>query len=156
MVIVKLMGGLGNQMFQYAVGKALATELNTIFKLDLEFLLDRSPRENFVYRDYDLDIFKLRVERAVKNEITPFFYTPKNKVDSALTRLRRIIRPYTYYHEPHFHFDPAALALTGNVYLEGYWQTPKYFEKIEQEIRNDFAFKKIGRASCRERVCLAV
>jgi hypothetical protein len=141
MVIAKLMGGLGNQMFQYALAKSLATQKNTSFKLDLEFLLDRTPRENFVYRNYDLDVFKLEVEVASKKETAPFFYRPQNKIDYVFNRSKRLIKPYKYYQEPHFYFDSAVFSLFGNIYLEGYWQSPRYFEIISQELRKDFTFR---------------
>ena len=128
-------------MFQYAIGKALAIELDTTFKLDLEFLLDRSPRQNFVYRDYDLDIFNLTAEYATKGEIRPFFYVPKNRIYGLFTGLKRLITPFTVYREQYFHFDPKVFTLTGNIYLDGYWQTSKYFEKISQQIKNDFSFR---------------
>lgn len=141
MVIVKLMGGLGNQMFQYALGKAMAKRLETTLKLDLDFLLDRTPRENFVFRDYDLDVFNLSVERALPDDISPFFYQPKNKFDKLFSRLKKWWVPYTAYREAHFHVDPAVFLLSGNIYLEGYWQSAQYFQDIEDEIRTDFSFR---------------
>ena len=61
MITVKLQGGMGNQLFQYAMAKAMAFEKNTSFELDLEFLLDRTPNKGkeFVFRDYDLDLFNV-------------------------------------------------------------------------------------------------
>jgi hypothetical protein len=57
MIVVKLQGGLGNQMFQYAVGRELQRRNGGEFALDLTQLLDRFPRTNTVVRDYNLDIF---------------------------------------------------------------------------------------------------
>jgi hypothetical protein len=140
MVITKLMGGLGNQMFQFAAGKTLATRLNTSFFLDMDFLLDRTPRPNFVYRDYDLTIFKLKATRASANQLKSFLYVPENRVERYLKKLRNAISPHHYYRETHFHFDEKFRTLTGNVYMEGYWQSPRYFEEISEVIRNDFSF----------------
>ena len=66
MIIIKLMGGLGNQMFQYSLGKSLSINKKIKFKLDLKFLLDRTPKKNFVYRDYDLSIFQIEVNLSAE------------------------------------------------------------------------------------------
>ena len=47
----------------------------------------------------------------------------------------------TYIRQKHFHFDPEILKLKDNVYLEGYWQSERYFKDIEDIIRKDFTFK---------------
>ena len=59
MVIVRLRGGLGNQMFQYALGKRLAKQLKTSLKLDLTTLLRVKRKEGFTKRDYQLHIFNV-------------------------------------------------------------------------------------------------
>lgn len=58
-IIVKLMGGLGNQMFQFAAAKKVADLLNENCEIifDVSFLEDRTI--DIVYRDYDLSIFNL-------------------------------------------------------------------------------------------------
>lgn len=142
MVIVKLMGGLGNQMFQYAAGKALARHLNTEFKIDLEFLLDRTPRENFVYRNYDMDIFDIAPTVATKKETKKYTVAPSGAFEKMIAVIRARIAPHNYFFEPHFHFTPDFFKQPENCYLDGYWQTPKYFEAIENEIREDFRFKE--------------
>ena len=64
MIIVKLMGGLGNQMFQYACGRRLSTIHNTKLLLDTWFLESRIPLENYTYRDYELDIFNINIHKC--------------------------------------------------------------------------------------------
>lgn len=139
MIVVKLMGGMGNQLFQYALGRSLALDHNTEFKMDTGFLLDRSPREpGFVYRDYDLGIFNTQESFATPEEVNTL--TKKivkiKKLDRILKKLSGV-KP-TYFKEPHFHFYPGIFDLGGNVYFEGYWQSPKYFAKHELLIRKEF------------------
>ena len=133
---------MGNQMFQYAIGKALAARFNTTMKVDLRSLLDRTPRPGVVFRDYDLDIFNLTTEQATQQELDRFLHQPANKLGRVFkNRVLNKIDPHVYYHEPHFHFTPAVFELPKNAYLEGYWQSPKYFENIDEQIRKDLTFK---------------
>lgn len=139
MIVVKLMGGLGNQMFQYAFAKNLAIKNNTVLKVDLSFLLDRTPRENFIFREYDLGIFKLNVEQIEKDQLQKFLspgsqsffdrFLGKKKIDTQTIK------------EQFFYFDAANISINENIYLEGYWQTEKYFKEIESIIKNDFSFR---------------
>jgi hypothetical protein len=134
MIVVKLMGGLGNQMFQYAFGKSLAYKLRKELYLDLDFLLDRTKRDNFVYRDFDLDIFKLSDYKIFDSNSKKEFYK------SSLFNFRKT-RPIIYK-EKGFAYDSEYLSLKSNkIYIEGYWQSYKYFESIKEEIKNDFSFK---------------
>lgn len=142
MIVVKLMGGLGNQMFQYAFAKSLAIKNNTSLKIDLTFLLDRTPRENFVFRDYDLDIFNIEADFINESELANF---KAKKSPSFIDRLfSRTIEPETIFlDEQNFHFDAANIVSGTNIYMNGYWQTEKYFQDIEAQIRKDFTFKYV-------------
>jgi len=142
MIIAKLMGGLGNQMFQYAFGKKLAVLNNTPLKLDTSFLLDRTPhKEFFVFRDYDLDIFNLQVEIANKREVALLTKRLPIKIpDKILNKFIGIKNSYII--EPHFHFSEKCNSAPDNSYLEGYWQSEKYFSSISEQLKNvDFTFK---------------
>ncbi len=139
MIVVKLMGGLGNQMFEYAAARSLALRNNAPLFLDLEFLLDRTPRENYIFRDFDLPVFNLEYAVADQKLTRRFFKNPGlgEKI------LRKISgNEYKYYHEPHFHFDPVFTGLKGNQYIEGYFQSEKYFIDHADDIR--LAFRQSG------------
>ena len=60
MIIVRLKGGLGNQMFQYALGRVLSFKNNTKLKLDPAFF--NLNFKNITKRSYDLDVFSIKAE----------------------------------------------------------------------------------------------
>lgn len=165
MIIVKLQGGLGNQMFQYAAGRALSIRKNTILKFDLTHLLDRSPSLNIVFRDYDLDIFpEIKVPIATGDQIsalkTPF--TANRIINRAI---RKTVGIKSYYKEKSFRFDDRFTRLPTDVYLDGFWQSEKYFEFEKQIIAKDFSsaplsvrenFQLINEIKNRNSICLNV
>ena len=135
MIKVKLMGGLGNQMFQYSCGLSMAIKNNTKLLLDTSYLLDRTPRENFVFRDYDLDIFKLD-SNIYKGNINQKPFMLKKYFNSLVPDKYKF-----YYKERYFEYNRQVVNFTNpNLYLEGYWQSPKYFIEFEKEIRNSFIY----------------
>ena len=145
MIIVKLKGGLGNQMFQYAAGKRLSLIRNTVLKLDLDFLRDRRPKENFTPRDYSLDCFNIKSRIATEKEIKR--YRSFSNQSNIFYSLRNYIKPYNFYFERDFHYNPEVLGLPKNTYLDGYFQCEKYFKDIQGVIRNEFTFKKAPDAA---------
>lgn len=139
MIITKLCGGLGNQMFQYAAGRSLAFKLGTDLKLDL------ACYSSSMSRSYSLSHLKIIESFATESEIQKLKYRALSYGEKILPKLRlRSHAPsqaFSYVKEKHFHFDPAILALKGDIYLEGYWQSEKYFCDIMKIIREDFSLK---------------
>ena len=144
MIITKLRGGLGNQMFQYAAARRLAEMNRTTMKMDLSFLLDRTPRENFVYRDYQLNLFNIQEKIADPDEADFFSGRQSGFFQKSMARFKTgcLFQKPVHIHEPHFHFYPELLTAPKNAYLDGYWQSEKYFKDIEDIIRAEFTFIK--------------
>lgn len=139
MIIVKLKGGMGNQMFQYALGRALSVRHGVPLGLDLSFLLDTTPRLGFTFRNYDLDVFNIKAE-VVPSKKIPFVNRAfKGMPGQILDYLRKFL--FIKGVEKSFSFDPNILDLGSDAYLDGYWQSPKYFENISDIIREDFTLK---------------
>ena len=138
MVIVKLMGGMGNQMFQYAMGRRLALSCSTTLKLDLGWFENckaNSPRP------YELHVFAVKEQIATEKEIGRIKNAEnKGPLGLLMRLLRRADRTSSkrVVMEKHFHFDPEVLRLPDNVYVEGYWQSEKYFKDIADVIRREF------------------
>ena len=140
MVIVRLKGGMGNQMFQYAFGKRMAQVLNTELRLDLSLLLDRVRGTDHVYRDFDLTIFQLEPQFYINPSLLRTLYKANSSKICKMTR-KWANWGKNYVKEPHFHIVEELLTQpTDNTIYEGWWQGERYFADIADDIRKDFAF----------------
>jgi hypothetical protein len=129
-IYIKLSGGLGNQMFQYALGRSLAVKNKAELYLDNSELLYNDASLTYVYRKFELDIFNVGYKFGSPAPPPPIFHS-----------LTNYFSPIQFVHEENYAFHPSILALKGNVYLEGFWQSENYFKDIEPVIRHDFTFK---------------
>lgn len=134
------MGGLGNQMFQYAVGRRLAKRYETVLKLDLSFL--EGDQSGNTHRNFALNHLCIKAEGASKDQIEKIVFKRKNFLELAAAKILRKSGSndnclYVYC-EKFGHFNPKVMALPDNSYLEGYWQSEKYFRGIEDIIRAEF------------------
>lgn len=137
MVIVKLYGGLGNQLFQYALGRKIAAKNSASLKLDVLTGFEN----DFYRRNYSLAYFNIQECFASLEEVAALT-RPRMSERVRAKLLRRPPRPpQTYIREKHFHFDPDVLNLPDGIYLEGYWQSEKYFIDIQEIIRKEFTVK---------------
>ncbi|MDB5110924.1 MAG: hypothetical protein JWR67_2038 [Mucilaginibacter sp.] len=148
MIIVKLKGGMGNQMFQYAFARSLASKYNVDFKLDVSHFWDHKSLKE-VPREYGLHKFNIIEKIASKNEISKYvLFTdpPKNTAEIYIKKIvnkiyKRLNAKYVIepdvdkYNEEVLKEDPA------DRYFDGNWITEKYFTSIRDVIRKDFSFK---------------
>lgn len=138
MVIVRLMGGLGNQMFQYAAGRRLAHARKTTLKVDLSFFATQSLRA------YRLGQFNIQEQLATTLEMARMTGASGGRLRRATRDFLQSIKPYyrrAVIVERQFHFDRNILHAPANVYLDGYWQSEKYFADITPTIRTEFTLK---------------
>jgi len=147
MVIVRLVGGLGNQMFQYAAGRAVAHRNQTQLKLDVS-ALERDARRN-----YKLHHFNIQERFASPEELARVKGTSGNRLTRLVLLFSRGLLPryrWTVIQEDYIGpFDPSIMAASGNVYLAGYWQSEKYFTNIQDIIRHEFTVKYAPDAQSR-------
>ncbi len=141
MIGVRLMGGLGNQMFQYAVARRLAITHRTSVALDMIFF--ENIAEVDTPRVYELDCFKLQAQ--ILNPTSRPAENPDTNYLGKRGKLRLLKdsltgKAWLVYREPHHNFDPSVANLPNKTYLIGYWQTEKYFLDIRDEILADFSF----------------
>lgn len=146
MIIVNIYGGLGNQMFQYALGRSLSQKLNTSLKIDYSINL---TRKDFNPDDIPsiFDIFNINVEKATIQEIRKF--KASNKYSILKNIYIYIINKYPIFFKTKFKliketnsdFNRLIMSLSGNCYLSGYWQSEKYFINIKDLIWENFNIK---------------
>ncbi len=139
MIVSNIIGGLGNQMFQYAAGRALSLERNESLHLDITGFNNYRLHQGFELSQ----IFVCPVEIASKTEIRDILgwqYLPGIKRVLARPSME-VFRRNGFVVEPHFHYWPEINQVPQNCYLAGYWQSEEYFQAHASKIRADFTFK---------------
>ena len=139
MIFCRVLGGLGNQMFQYAAGRALSIARDVPLRLDVSGFDGYGLHQGF-------ELFRVFV-------CNPVIATEEEVRDllgwraSWLAR-KVLMRPsLAMLHgtrlvvEPHSNYWPGIREVSHNAYLAGYWQSEKYFSVASEFIRADFAFR---------------
>lgn len=141
-IIIKLQGGLGNQMFQWAFGKAFEIKTGQKVYFDDYEYTTKHPFRNFELDKFNLNISikhpvrkKQRIRKILRELIPTKALKDKINIDPILVVQNHIIeKTYFSYEENLFNITPPA-------YIEGFFQNLNYFSAIEDEIRNDFKLK---------------
>jgi len=124
----------------------LAEIHNTALKIDI------SEFETYKLQNYSLGFFNIREVFATPEETEALTVLKQGPVKRSFAGLlnRPVIRPSSYVMEKFFHFDREILTLSDNVYLDGYWQSEKYFIDIESVIREELTVKTLQKGKDRE------
>ena len=134
MIIVRLIGGLGNQMFQYATARRLAEKHSTILKLDITVF------EQYKLHRYSLHCFQIWEYLATSDEIKSILGNSQNIINRAKRKFG-YSQDNKWLREKYFHFDANILSAPNNILLDGYWQSEKYFSDIADILRREFVVK---------------
>ena len=129
-------GGLGNQMFQYALAIILAQKNNTNVMLDVSFFDQTEKRLGHTPRKFELSIFATTYTFSKPANILFF------KQLSVLNKIKRDLG-FNYpkmYKETSFRYDEKVLTQQAPVYIRGFFQSYLYFVGYENLIRERFAF----------------
>jgi hypothetical protein len=142
MIIIDLCGGLGNQMFQYALGRMLAVKKRKKVKY---------WRQSFAHdpnqRQYALDLFQIKLDFATEAEYRRVIQPP-GALKTWLFNLVNYQIPYykqaIVREKPRdWRFDAHIFKVKNRAFLQGYWQSAQYFRSIEAVIRADFSLKHL-------------
>ena len=134
-LIVRIKGGLGNQLFCYAAARRLALISNAELVIDD---VTGFARDELYRRRYVLDHFKIPCRKATSKERMEPFERYRRGLIKWLSR-GRPFAARRYVEQEGLDFDERLLGLqvSGTLYLDGLWQSERYFKDIEQTIRDD-------------------
>lgn len=133
MVIIEMSGGLGNQMFQYALYRKFES-LHKEVALDTSFF--RSQQR---LRKLEIGIFDIKYREITDKDAA--YIRGYGYHDSILDKIRYRIKPSRYFiYEDKIEMYQPEIFDMNEVYLSGYWQNEKYFSDIAEEIRKEFHF----------------
>lgn len=134
MIMVNLKGGLGNQMFQYALGRKLSLVNKDTLMFDTGGL-KHAEISGDVSRPFALDAFNVSGDVA-----PPALATHARYPYGILSKLLHFVKT-KLLRQMYIGWVPALLQQRGNVYLDGYFQSPKYFEDIRETLLQDFTVR---------------
>lgn len=127
MIIIKLKGGPGNQLFQYAFGRLLSIKNKTEVKY--KFLINKKDSK----REYFLGYFNTKINIPTDIELQKIRY-PFGVISKFFELFKKITRQFNIGYIP-------KLLNIKNGYLEGYWQSYKYLDPIRNDLLNEITLK---------------
>ncbi len=144
MIITKIIGGLGNQFFQYAMGAALAAHYKVPLKIDASGFAHYQPHRPRVFA---LELFQAPVTFAALEEIALLsrYQPPAASWKRWLHKKRGLhkLKPVSLVPEKtEYHVDDSLFALKPPLYLDGYWQAYPHLEPIADDLRRWFTLKE--------------
>jgi hypothetical protein len=136
-IIVKLKGGLGNQMFQYAAGKALALRHRVPLKLDLGYL-ESLPDGKYTKRTVELFHLNISAEPADAADLENFKKHKSTPLRNVIDRLFPAWQTHCYLAESGHGYQRVFDRAPASTYLDGFWQSERYFRRYSDMIRSEF------------------
>jgi len=148
-IVTALRGGLGNQMFQYAAARRLALAHGVPLVLDLDWF-HHTPASN-TPRTYELAQYAIEARPTTPAE-SRWCALHRGRI---VRRLPFLPRRWHHHRETGFAFDAAVLNLPAHTYLDGYWQSFRYFESVAERIRADLRLRApLGEAAAALATCI--
>lgn len=134
-IISHLMGGLGNQMFQYAAGRRIQVESGG----ELSVFFEDGYR--LAIRSYSLDAFQIFAKKASPKDLAAV--GPERRLRRRIKLLLNMpIEKSVVREKQTFVYDPSLVDIKTDVYLIGSWQSYKYVDAIRAQLMFDFRLKE--------------
>jgi hypothetical protein len=137
MVISRIVGGIGNQLFCYAAARRLAYVNKIPLKLDI---ISGFKWDSQFKRKYLLEAFNINAEKADRWDSYLF---PGGRIHRYLSKKANLLKSFEsrsyIIEQSSSQFDPRFMNIKprGTLYLEGFWHSEKYFKDIEDILRKD-------------------
>jgi hypothetical protein len=135
-VIIKLQGGLGNQMFQYAFARIISEKNKCKLYCDIEFFDNTEKKPGFTPRKLAINIFDIEVIKM--DELIYSQFVNKKKVISFLDFV--LWEKHKEFAENLFKYDRKVFKIKPPIYLDGYFQKDIYFKGYENMVKKLFIF----------------
>lgn len=137
MIIVRIQGGLGNQLQQYAMYRKFV-HMGTSAKIDLSWFSEENQKKQYAPRKLELDLFEhLPYEACTKKEKEAF----TGKENSIVAKIVKYLAPgkSKYFHENGRMYLPEVFQLQ-DAYLDGYWACESYYHDMLPALREEIIF----------------
>jgi hypothetical protein len=141
MITMRIKGGLGNQLFQYAAAYSLSKRLNQSFQFDPALTASMTAR---AYRLLELNV---DIDTVVEKEMLPGkIGRIKNAYINKVCRIFNLSKhkcgDYLYWIETKYEWQPEFFTISAsNIYVDGYFQSEDYFKQYRTELLTQFTPK---------------
>lgn len=137
------MGGLGNQMFQYAFVYALSKKFSTDIVFDMSWFEEVKKDEKLTTRVFELDIFNINYEIATKKDLEQVILPRhRSKIQKLLWDVFKIVKykpvGNALIQTSSYSFDKKLLNPPEYIYYEGFFQNEKYFKYLREDLIKNF------------------
>ncbi len=145
MIVVRLMGGVGNQMFQYAAARRLSLAKGVELRLDISFHVSNQGPET--PRPFLLDRFEIAGKVIDPKELKEFLEAGLPEYRHSINRTAERVTGHRLFRNPRVfverdkNFEPGVLDLPDDVYLDGYFQSERYFVDVRDVILKEFTVR---------------
>jgi Glycosyl transferase family 11. len=139
MIIVKVCEGLGNQLFQYAFARSIQIKSGKKVFLDVsDYTNQRFPLgRRSTKRNYQLEHFNIKINKAGKKELQKYYFLiSKGMVGKWISILEEhhLWMYKVFIQQNAWEYKENYLKIKGNVYYKGWFQNPKYFSSIREQL----------------------